>query len=239
MESSDTGTWLLQFGFRLGQFVNEMHCYSVSNPRILMNRNICVKGAQEVHATHLLFIDPDMVPDYYYGKEPRAKRFFDEAWPFILKHPGSICAAPYCGPSPAKPVHVFVRGAASDQLLRVPRGMAAKLEGWSSVEAVGTGLMLIDMAIFDRLEHPYFDDEYQDITKSDIRRTQDVWFCLRAREKKIPIYVHWDCWARHYQPNMVDKPGWTEHEGPEVIVPTPLSADPSIPVCVVPQGNQR
>lgn len=234
METADTGTWAMQFAFRLRDFadVTEVHFFNVSNPRILLNRNICVAQAQRIKADYLLFLDPDMVPDYYVGQDPQAKRFWDTAWSFIKQHRGAVCAAPYCGPPPDEAVHVFVR-TDHGEVSRLPRAIAAQQQGWKAVEGVGTGLMLIDMAVFVRLDQPYFDDEYVDASRTDLYRSQDVQFCLKCRAKDVGIYVNFDAWALHYQPMLVHRPGWKPPVSSDQAMPNLVAPDPSIPVLML------
>jgi len=60
--------------------------------------------------------------------------------------------------------------------------------GLIEVDALGTGCMLINLAVFDKLEKPYF--EYR-LTKSGIKETflsEDIVFCERVRETGIQIF---------------------------------------------------
>ena len=241
MQHADISTWLMQFAFRLrddSPDIREVQFYNVGNPRILMMRNLCVKDAVAGGCSHILFVDPDMVPDKYVGRDPTAKMFWLEAWTFIKEHPGSVVAVPYCGPPPDEVIHVFVKNDKGD-LVRLPRAAAQKLSGWKGVEAVGTGLLLADMSIFQKIPHPYFDDVYLDDTKTKLHFSQDVYFCLKCREHGIPIYVNFDCWAGHDQTICVDKPGWREAMNPPA-PPLPLAAHGTIPVLTVRgQGDTR
>lgn len=196
LEIAAMGSYLLRLGASLRQFPEIRHLSTshYTNSRVAMSRNWLVKNAQEVGATHLLMVDPDMVPDI------GGVRFFDEAWPFILEHPGSICAAPYCGPSPKKDVHVFgVSREYPSRMVRLPREQYGDYAGWVRAVGVGTGLMLIDMTVFDKLKHPYFDDAYHDETKCELKNSQDVVFCRKASEAQIPIYVNFLTPAGHQQ----------------------------------------
>ena len=201
-----------------------------------MCRNICVQHARSVEATHILFLDPDMVPDAYIQDDPQAKPFWHVAWPFMKANPGCVLAAPYCGRRPHEPVHCFARNK-ENNLVRITRDQAALLEGWYAVDAVGTGMMLIDMAVFDRFEHPIFRDVFQDKTCTKLRQSQDVDFCLRCHAAKVPVYVNFSCWADHWQNSPVRRPGWKAETPPDE--PVSLAVNPSVPVLqVVGQGDK-
>lgn len=210
--------------------ITDIDFYQVANCRIGMMRNMCVMHAQECGADVLLFIDPDTVPDCYLRKDRRARPFWHEAWTFLKANPGSIVAAPYCGTPPESPVHVFSRNEQGN-VKRLSRERAQGLDGWYAVDAVGTGLMLMDMAVFEKLDQPYFRDVYTDQSGVKLRYSQDVDFCLRCRAAEIPIYANFSCWAGHWQLAPVGKPGWQEPVTPEE--PIKVATNPSVPVLEV------
>ena len=140
---------------------------------------------------------------------------------------------------PHSPVHCFVRNRQS-QLVRLERDRAATLTGWQKVAAVGTGLMLIDMRVFQtihRSDAPYFTDTYTDPTETKLRYSQDVDFCLRCGAAGIPIYVNFSCWCTHWQLSEVHRPGY--QEPPETEQPIELAPDPQIPVLRIDGGGDR
>lgn len=236
LECPDIATWLADWAFRMREYpeVQSIDFFNISNPRIAMCRNACVKHAKEVNSTHILWIDPDMVLDRYLKRDRegkitgRAKPFWDEAWKFIQAHPYSVAAAPYSGRPPHRPIHVFVKNEA-DQLVRVSHEEASKLTGWTQVAGVGTGAMLMDIRLFDRLEQPYFKDTFTDRSETKLHHSQDVHFCSKCEPAKIPIYVNWDCACGHWQNSVVEMPGWEASDGPEPPMP-PCAADPSVPL---------
>jgi len=220
--SPHTTLWFGKLMYEIGRTAPTLQpsMYSVNNSRILMCRNMAVQDARQSGATHLLFVDPDMCPDYYVEWDEKgnpagdAKPFFREAWAFAQAHPGGVYAAPYCGVPPKEHIHVF----AEDQngvLARLPHDQAKDLRGWMQVAAVGTGLMLIDMAVFDALDQktpngeiqPHFMDVYTDSTYTKLRWSQDVTFCKRCTDAGVPVYVNFDCWCRHQQFKWVGRPG--------------------------------
>lgn len=236
LESVEIGTWLFHFGFTVAQSqppIEQVFSFAVVNHRVPMCRNMCIQAARRHRASHILAIDPDMSIDRYVegigagDPQPGAKSFWREAWPFAVAHPGSIVAAPYRGGHEDQPVHAFVRDQ-QNHLVRVRQETAARLTGWTSVEAIGAGCMLIDMAVFDKLDEAYFYDTYVDKTQTDLRHSSDVEFSLRCRAAGIPLYVNWDCWCGHWQLTCTERPGLPQKQRPKMV--EEVSADPSVPV---------
>lgn len=186
----------------------EIDVFTNSNARILMMRNQIANAAVSSGCTHLLMIDPDMDPDRYV--DSGASPFFDTAWPFILKHPCSVVGSPYVGRPPHKPVHVFGKNA-KGEVVRISREQAAAMKGITAVEAIGSGLLLIDCEVFKRLpvswdEGAWFDDVYKTPYKTDLLYSQDVFFCRKCRKHGIPLYCNWDAPSGHYQDCCCDWP---------------------------------
>lgn len=236
LEAADMGTWLFHFGFTLGRHtpeLQEIFNFNINNHRVPMCRNKCATWALQHKATHILWCDPDMAIDRYVKWGPNGipidgtRAFWLEAWPFIKAHPGSIVSAPYRGGAPGEPVHVFVRNR-QGHLVRVSHETAQAQRGWTSVEAIGAGLMLMDSSIFQRLEPPFFKDTFTNQYEDELRHSSDVQFSLRCRAAGIPIYVCWDTWAGHWQNRCVEKAGFRPQPPPPVV--ELLSPDPSIPV---------
>ncbi len=184
--------------------------------RVNEMRNQSVKVAREESATHWLTIDPDMVVDRYVrydgNRSPvgRFQPFFRTFWPFMLEHPGSILAAPYCGCYPDRLIHVF--GEHQGQLKRFSHAAVEALHGWTEVARVGCGLMMADMSVFDAIDAagegpPYFEDAYKDDYHIDSVRSSDANFCYKATRAGAKVYVNWDCWCGHWQNSVVDAPG--------------------------------
>ncbi len=51
---------------------------------------------------------------------------------------------------------------------------------------VGTGIMLVDMGIFDHIDKPYFDTETHE--SGFTQMGEDAWFCRQADKKNIEIW---------------------------------------------------
>lgn len=173
--------------------------------RIPAARNSLVEEARRKKATHLLMLDPDVAVNAYRKMQPQA--WFPAFWRFALENPGCVLAAPYCGRgNEDPPVQVWRGGTSEAERQRVSWDDAAKATGWEQVSAVGTGLMLIDMIVFDRIKRPYFMDHYCDGTYTQLDYTPDIWFCERCADAGIPVWLNWDCWVGHWQNQMVPCP---------------------------------
>lgn len=235
---TETAIWLAQCTAELAARAKHisdefgLELCSTQSPRIALMRNLLVEMARERGATHLLMVDPDMLPDRFLREKNgkplnRYRPFVWEAIKFAATHPQSVLAAPYHGQQPSGSVcHVFARNEAGE-LRRLPKPEAERLRGWQRVDAVGTGLMLLDMKLFDVLEPPYFFDEYKDAKQTTLLHSQDVAFCLKCGKAGVPTYVNFDCWAGHYQEKIV-VPEFEEPQLPKI--------DPRVPVVTV-KGN--
>ena len=204
LEAPEVGHFLVRAAKVLWQRGITIDISCPMKSRIHQMRNVAVKAARQQHADAILFIDPDIVPDalVHCGMTP----FLPAALQFFDEHPGSVLAAPYCGAYPKRSVQVF----ACDEhgkLIRMSH-KSTKLRGWLQVAAVGTGLMLIDMAVFDSLSPPYFFDRFRDVEETTLEHTQDVVFSKRVREAGHKIWCNFSAWCVHWQNNPVEPPGF-------------------------------
>jgi hypothetical protein len=165
--------------------------------RILMNRNLA--AADAIDGDLLLFVDPDMVPDIGFGTTyrlpdaiaNRQKRFLESSLLFLSRHPASIVGAPAIRDGDLE-YNVFVHDENGQR--RITRAEAEQRLASPCIEevaAVGTGLMLIDMAAIRRLTPPWFNDVYDDGMMTSLHASQDVWFCDRARQAGCHIFCNW------------------------------------------------
>jgi len=221
---SETALWLEGLATYLGQErefpVENIGRCAPKYQRIDQYRNETVNEAKRLGFTHLLMIDPDMVPDRYVGLDPRAAPFWPNAWSWIQEHPGSVVAAPYRGEPPKCDVQVF-RDDSRGKLKKYTDAEAIRCEGWHSVGAVGTGLMLIDMAIISKLKKPYFKNVYWGEDEAGLLIGEDVAFSINCRDHDIPVWVNFSCWCGHMQMGCVEKPFWdaVHHKSLVEVVP--------------------
>jgi len=205
LEAPEVGEYLASVYLWAHQHKVEIAKSGVRKGRIHQIRNAAVEQAQQLGFDRILFIDPDMVVDRYLaaGQEP----FLPTAMRHLDGHPGSVAAAPYCGPWPERTIRVFGIDPENGKLFHCSHGFSQWREGWHQVAAVGTGLMLIDVCLFSDLEPPYFEDQYRTRNQIAMKHSQDVTFCKRVRDAGHEIWVNFSSWCGHYQNSIVDPPG--------------------------------
>ena len=203
--------------------ISEVLVDRIADTPITMTRNRAVKRAREAGVDYLVMIDNDMSPDAYLatnpyriGTDPLAKPFLSSTFDFMIEHDGPcVVGAPYCGPPPHENIFVFLwrkfqsdhpNGEVDVSLQQYEREEAAIRTGFEEVAALPTGLIMLDMRIFDKLEQPWFDYEWKDREASEKASTEDVMFSREVSLSGFPIYCNWDAWAGHWKPKCVGKP---------------------------------
>ncbi len=142
------------------------------------NRNALVRAAREKQATHLMFIDADHL-------------FAASSIIRLLDHDKDIVAANYntrgnLGPNGEL---LNVLKPFDDKGKMVTDGSVANFvmpQDLFKVAGIGTGMMLIKLSVFDKLEPaPWFvawEDEFGN------HHTEDIEFCIKAREAGFDIW---------------------------------------------------
>lgn len=172
---------LVALGVPSGDFVHTdfamslaMLCMNPGTPVALVNaksslvplgRNQCVGAALAMKATHLLFLDTDMV-------------FPADTLKRLLAHEKDIVGASYSKRSaPFHPLTITEEG---------------KLEpiasGLRRVKLLPTGCLLIRLGVFDKLSAPYFNLE----TEGGQLRGEDYYFCEHARAAGFELWCDGD-----------------------------------------------
>lgn len=160
-----------------------------------MNRNAIIDKALKVEATHILFIDDDMI-------------FSMDSLNKLIRHDKEVVSGLYLmRQSPHQPVAFDI--AMDDG--RCSHVMLNKYsKGLVKVTAVGFGFMLIRTSIFSKISSPY-------VTLGQIDPTgwcDDLAFCKKLRDAEIPIYVDLECPIGHHKdciiwPNVIDGKWYT------------------------------
>ena len=142
-------------------------------------RQMGVKLAQEAGASHILFIDSDM-------------RFPDNTLDRLLDANQPIVAANY-----------VQRTAPQWWTARRDGSWMSSVErsGLQEVDAVGFGVMLIHMPVFDVLARPWFDTPYD----GHNHHGEDFYFCHKA------INAGFSVWIDHDLSQSVRHQGMVEH----------------------------
>jgi len=221
--------------------IRNFHLFRAANSRIEMCRNAMADATLREGYTHLLMIDPDMSMDDY-RSESWWQPFLSSGIEFLSDHPCSILGAPYAGWFPDPVVHVFGENSKTGDPKRITTEQAAEMvgTGWQQVKAIGTGLMLMDRAVLEKMKPPFFLDQYYDHDKrTKLRFTQDAYFCMKAAHFGIKTYVNWNCPCAHWQLGKVHFPGlkpakqeWQSHVQE---ANRPADAGPVTPVLQAPE----
>jgi len=224
--------------------------WDIADTPVTMSRNRCLLVAEQAGVDYVLMIDSDMRPDLYLdgGGRPAdgyefAKPFWSEAWTFARDHAGPcVIAAPYCGPPPEELVYVFrwTNRQTDDpnpnyNLAQFTRAEAVSARGIQRVDALPTGLMLLDMRAVQRLRHPRFYYEWIDETASKKASTEDVTFSRDLGLAGVPLYVTWDAWAGHWKSKCVMRPKVVDADS----VCTQMKSDRIVPPTAPPAAARR
>ena len=137
------------------------------------NRNTLVHEARKIEAEFMLFIDNDM--SFPWFAPDRLVHIAEERQIDIIG----------CNYLFKSPPH---------QWMVKPKKGKEVLDAIDEVDRLPTGMMLVRMSVFDQLDVPYFNyDSYKDEeTGLSTVASEDYYFCDRAREKGIKIFIDTD-----------------------------------------------
>ena len=176
--------------------------------------------AKDKGASYLLFVDPDMEPDIEEGRaDGKALPFFQSSLNMLEKlKAGKIEGMPegslgiIGAPALSGPPDFMVNVQMPDDDVKCKYRRAtieeaiAKTSMIERVVAIGTGLMLIPMAVFDKAKTPYFEDKYNDPLKRFVYSSQDTSFCFNCNNNGVSVWCNWYAWARHWKTCPIDRP---------------------------------
>lgn len=148
-------------------------------------RNEAVVQAVQAKATHLMFIDSDM----YFPPDGIER---------LLKHEKEIVGGLYFGRLHPKPMAFRIK---DNQSVSVdPR----KEHGLVEVDFIGTGFMLINMSVFQKLDPPFFSFSYHPeeiglpaTGDKFAPKGEDVFFCMYAKSKGVQVWCDADLKLGH------------------------------------------
>jgi len=95
--------------------------------------------------------------------------------------------------------YAWIQNTLSNKLcwgLNQPDGLSKLAPGFHEIPKCGTGVIFIKPEVFKGLDYPYFTYTYN--ADGGIEGTEDIQFCLRAREKGFKIYGNADVKVGHY-----------------------------------------
>ena|SRR3990167_5781 len=132
------------------------------------NREELVKAAKRLNATHILFVDDDMV-------------FEKDAASRLLARGKDIVGVHYnCRKfPPTTTVHMDEK-----KKKRIKRDNPS---GFTTCDAVGTGFLLINLDIFKKLKEPWF--FWKTNEQGEVVEGEDYWFCRIAKEAGFEVWV--------------------------------------------------
>lgn len=138
-----------------------------------INRNKIIQEAQKAQATHILFVDNDMI-------------FPEDAILTLMNRNKDIIGANYN--VRLDPTSEVLSGPTTKMLVNgVPVSMMDQDFPTKIFKcyAVATGFMMVKMKVFNKLQVPYFDAW---IDENNNHSTEDVDFCRKAGEKGFEIF---------------------------------------------------
>ena len=223
----DVTDWMIEtvVKCKLDPRVDRVANFWVNDTPITLGRNRAVEAAKADKCHYLAMVDNDMKPDAYLGSnrnrldtDSSALPFWDSSWEFMLRRRDlgpCMIGAPYCGPPPHENAYVF-RWAnfqsdhpnADLRIEQYTREEVAIRSGFEEVACLPTGLVIIDMRVFDDplVAPPYFTYEYTDKFEQKKASTEDCVFTRDLNMANIPLYVNWDAWAGHWKKKCVGRP---------------------------------
>ena len=171
-------TELAEFLLKLQGKENAVIFFSNARP-ITNNRNIIVEKFLESDCDYLLMIDSDVVPQ---------QNILD-----MRKNNLDVCSPYICTNKGRNIIPLIMKYEDNGEYSVIPHEENKLYE----VDATGTGCIMIHRNVFDKMEKPYFEDLNDD--KGFLLQGEDFYFCKKAKEKNIKIYVDTHYKALHYQ----------------------------------------
>lgn len=167
-------TWLAGFGMDVVKLVFKhrsgeppINVLNVKGAPHCVARSLLVDDALNAGASHMLWLDSDM-------------RFPDDILERLLSHKKPIVGANYIT---RHDPHIFV-ASRNGEIIKTTNAN----RGLEEVDTVGFGVMLISMAVFKQIPKPWFLFEYD----GENYRGEDEYFCRKAREAGLKIYIDHD-----------------------------------------------
>lgn len=206
---------------KLSKIVEHVSVKHYADTPITMTRNQAVRDARAEGCDILIMVDSDMHPDVHFGEYPDAVPFLDTALDEIYRHYDRgplVVGAPYGGAPPHENMFVFTwssKGNLGDEapfeLRQYTREEAIQLGGVQECAALPTGLIAYDLRVFDYIDAPYFNYEWNaDATEKqsteDVQNTRDISLAVQHALGYNPLLCTWSSWAGHYKVWCVRKP---------------------------------
>lgn len=169
---------LAEFLLRIRGDSNVVVHFSHARP-ITSNRNIIVKKFMETDCEYLLMIDSDVVPPLNILDMRNNKK--------------EICGAYVCTNKGQNIIPLLMQ--LEDNKEYSIKNI--KKNSLNEVDATGTGCLMIHRSVFEKMQKPYFEVFFDE--EGIQKEGSDFYFCRKAKEKEIKIYVDTRFAAVHYQ----------------------------------------
>lgn len=168
---------------------------SASNGPVDEMRNRLVEQAQASGCSHLIMMDTDMI---YHKKT--ITRLLSLRLPVV----GALCYRRY---PPFDPI--MYRGKINEY-----EGITEwEKDGLVEVDATGTGCIMFDMRVFDRIDPPWFRFEQNPDQEVGGVIGEDIGFCSRLREVGYQIFVDTSVPAGHLTWMEINESSWRLYKG--------------------------
>lgn len=153
-----------------GGLINRVQLWNTKGSILPRSRHTLVRKAQELECTHILFVDSDMTfPPYTLHQ--------------LLRHNkaviGANCAVKLL---PSSPTARMKSDKHYGELVH-----SAGNTGIQQVWRLGTGVMLIKVSVFEKLQQPWFEMPWHE--DHDDYTGEDWTLCQRLEDAGIPIWV--------------------------------------------------
>jgi len=155
-----------EMAFQDGVFVHE-------------NANKLVELAQQKKASHIFFVEHDIV-------------FEPDALGQLLKADKDVVAAPYSGRRLPKEPLVYQQAANGELYMMSYDIWPNKL---FKCYGVPTGCTLVKMSVFDKISKPYFFFEYD--KEGKMLMSQDIYFCKKVNSAGLEVWCDPEISVKH------------------------------------------
>jgi len=161
-----------------------------------VNRNACVRKAQETDSEYIFFIDHDNVMDPHmlvrllqYNVPIVGALYFERGYPHL--------PVVYTFPSDEEEEEQGTVKVLHDY----PKGLI-------QVDVIGLGCSLFKMEVFEKIPYPWFSYEY----KGNKWGTEDIAFFHKAKDYNIPVYIDTEHTCGHLSVYEVTEGDWLFHK---------------------------
>ena len=189
-----TGITLFEWGVALKILQPPVPFNIISNKGLPIDRARCdlVAQAKKMNATHIFFLDSDVIMPW-----DGLIKLWNHKLPIVAGVYGSKHEAPGVWVEQAKSGEGRYAAVAAEHLASAPTFTHPDI-------VIGMGCCLIDMQVFNRLPEPYFDWTQGKVPGGV---SEDFYFCEQCRKAGIPIVVDTTVRTQHGDYGSIDWSG--------------------------------